>query len=94
MLAGAQALGRCRQGCFTKLNQIVGGSSSRSLPAALPLTPSHRRYFAKSILVVCATPNDKDDAATDWDAAWSTFKKGVEAQQTPNRSNVRTKPPT
>ena len=91
MSAGVQALGSSRQGCFT---QIVGGSSFCSSRTALPQLNRHHRSLVNQTLIVCAAPNDKDDAATDWDAAWSTFRKGVEAQSQAPKSNVRTKPPT
>jgi hypothetical protein len=89
MIAGVQALGGSKQGWFS--NQIIGGSSFTSSPlAALPLSSSHPRSLARSKLN--ATPNDKEDASTDWDTAWSTFRKGVEAQS-PKQSNVGIKPP-
>ncbi|KAL4524270.1 hypothetical protein Ndes2526B_g00286 [Nannochloris sp. 'desiccata'] len=90
MVAGVQALGGSRQGCFS--NRIIGGSSFTSSPlAALPIFSSHPRSPARPTLTVSAAPNDKEDAATDWDTAWSTFRKGVEAQSP--KSNVGTKPP-
>jgi hypothetical protein len=89
MPAGVQALSSSKYGCFS--NQIIGGSSFSSPLPALPLLSSHRRPLAKHTFIVCSTPNDKEDASTDWDTAWSEFRKGVEAQS-PKR-NIGTKPP-
>jgi len=89
MIGGVQALGNSRQGRIS--NQIIGGSFTSCPLAAFPLLSSHPRPLAKSTAIFNATPNDKEDAATDWDTAWSTFRKGVEAQ--PPKSNVGTKPP-
>jgi hypothetical protein len=89
MAASVQALGSSRLGSST--NQIVGSSSFISSQTALPLLRTPYKPLAKQTLTVYATPNDKEDSATDWDTAWSTFKKGVEAQAP--KSKVGTKPP-